>query len=158
MKKAFVVLGILVGLLFVGSTKAETTPALVNDCKTFQRMDPIIIARGDTSGFTTDDWLSDGYCLGFLNGLADGAAGMEYDDGGTVYTVSVDEISARQLVAIFLKYVDEHPEILKESPTYAVSMSFIDGGVFKAKSAGTFTPNKKPTSVPAPLPDNRSKT
>ena len=158
MKKAFVVLGIL-ATLFASSLKAETTKALVQDCKTTATMDPIIMSSGDTTNFTPTDWINNGYCLGYIAGIAHGISDTEYEESGSVYTINITEgTTSRQLVGAFLKYAAAHPEDLDKSPTYVVLASFVDAGLLKAALVGTLIPNKKPTSVPAPLPDNRSKT
>jgi hypothetical protein len=149
MKKMLAVLAVLIGLFVVPAAKAETTPGLIEDCQDFARIDAV--AKPNDSDFTSNEWISAGYCLGFVTGVAHGASSLDYVDTNNVVAELrfPEDITPRQLVAAFLTYVKAHPEVLDKEPTEVVAGAFIDAGIMTSAPLGTLTPStKKPTSAP----------
>jgi hypothetical protein len=121
------ILGTLIAaLLFAIPVKAAPTAAQLSaTCLDFDAYQKELNANKPTSASITG-----GVCLGYVSGWADGILGMQMTIKGKVVQVQfADDVSAGQIIHVFIKYVKDHPEI-ENKPAYAVlAMSMIDAKI-----------------------------
>jgi hypothetical protein len=134
-----------------------STSDMVNYCKSSQRIHAFINADGDTTHFSTNEWLEDGLCLGFFRGLADGVAGLAYIQDGEVFEIQTSEkITIGQITQFFVEYTTAHPESVKQPLLNVAIASLLAEGAFTLKSIGILAPpTKKPASESTPAPSHQ---
>ena len=153
MKKMFAVLAVLFGFLALGSgvqAQGTTTSDMLSYCQATVRIQPFIDAKGDTTHFSSQEWLYDGYCMGYMDGFTDGAVGMDYVSDGTVYEVTAKQFNVRQVLTAFVAYATAHPESLKETALSTVIKSTAASGIIVLKPIGVLAPSAPKQSAPKP--------
>jgi hypothetical protein len=134
-----------------------STSDMVNYCKSSQRIDAFINADGDTTHFSTNEWLEDGLCIGFFRGLADGVADLAYIQDGEVFEIQPSgKFTYDQMIQFFVEYTTAHPELLKQPVTVVAVTSLLAENVLTLKPIGVLAPpTKKPASESTPAPSHQ---
>lgn len=143
MKKMFAVLVVVTGL-FAIPAKAQgpiTGADLLTDCRAWERIHAFEAAAGDTSHFSQGEWVQNGYCSGFVMGVANAELGTSFIVDGVVSTVSTPSgFTGKQVVKVFIAYAETHPEALKLGAEDAVISALGTAGILVKKDVGILAP------------------
>ena len=103
-------------ILFSGSAKAAPTTAasIKNFCSAF-------VANQE------DGSISTARCVWYISGWAEGTVGTLVETKGKIFMVQFAEnITPGQIIRVFFKFVNEHPELENENGLVVVGMALIN--------------------------------
>jgi len=147
MKKTFMILAILIGFLtFNSGVQAQKTSDLVTACQASQRIDSFIDANGDTSHFSSSEWLQDGHCAGFVKGTVDGALGYSFVSEGVVYRIDTKGYTAKQIILAFMQFTGAHPELMNDDASETVLKAAGSAGIITRTAIGKLVPLESSTT------------